>query len=329
MKIRIQHVIFAFIRSNLTLKQFKLEPLKVKPMETNEKNLVEMSVIGEVSSPQSGSSPYSITPDGKPKVLPGIGGITYNVKVGDNAIQWEADHVEPCVSVRNKDRDENGALNLLSCIGNIARVITGDAKGSMGVVTGKHGGIENVLADFDDKTLEKLAIGDKVLIRGIGVGLSFSGYPDIKPINISPDLLKVFPIRGDRAKNVLHVPVTHVIPAAIMGSGLGSQNCYRGDYDIQLFDKQNVEKYHLQSLRFGDIVAIMDADHSYGRIYRTGAVSIGVIVHSNCVAAGHGPGVTTLLTSAEGKIIPYLDNAANIGIYLQIGRFRKKSKKKR
>ena len=62
-------------------------------METNEKNLVEMSVIGEVSSPQSGSSPYSITPDGKPKVLPGIGGITYNVKVGDNAIQWEADHV--------------------------------------------------------------------------------------------------------------------------------------------------------------------------------------------------------------------------------------------
>ena len=145
-------------------------------METNEKNLVEMSVIGEVSSPQSGSSPYSITPDGKPKVLPGIGGITYNVKVGDNAIQWEADHVEPCVSVKNKDKDENGALNLLSCIGNTARVITGDAKGSTGVVTGKHGGIENVLVDFDDKALEKLAIGDKILIRSFGLGLSFAGY---------------------------------------------------------------------------------------------------------------------------------------------------------
>lgn len=298
-------------------------------METNEKNLVEMSVIGEVSSPQGGSSPYSITPDGKPKVLPGIGGITYNVKVGDNAIQWEADHVEPCVSVKNKDRDENGALNLLSCIGNTARVITGDAKGSTGVVTGKHGGIENVLVDFEDKALEKLAIGDKILIRGVGLGLSFTGYSHVKPLNMSPNLLKALPIRMDKAKDTMHIPVTHVVPAAIMGSGLGSQHCYRGDYDIQLFDKQNVERYHLQTLRFGDMVAIMDADHTFGRIFRTGAVSIGVIVHSNCVTAGHGPGVTTLLTSAEGKIVPYLDGSANIGMYLKIGRFRKKSTKKR
>lgn len=297
-------------------------------METNEKNLVEISVIGEVTSPIAGSQPYSITPEGKPVILPSVGGITYNVKVGDSAIQWEADHVEPCVSVKNKDRDENGALNLLSCIGNIARVITGDAKGSTGVVTGKHGGVENVLVDFEDKILEKLAIGDKILIRSVGLGLSLAGYPHIKPINISPNLLKVLPIRQDKTKDILHVPVTHAIPAAIMGSGLGSQHCYRGDYDVQLFDKENVEKYHLQTLRFGDIVAIMDADHTYGRIYKTGAISIGVIVHSNCVTAGHGPGVTTLLTSAEGKIVPYIDAKSNIAFYLNVGRFRKKSNKK-
>ncbi len=294
-------------------------------IETNEKNLVEISVIGEVSSPLSGSQPYCVTPEGKPTILPGVGGITYNVKVGDNAIQWEADHVEPCVSVKNKDREENGALNLLSCIGNIAKVITGDAKGSTGVVTGKHGGIENVLVDFEDKTLEKLAVGDKILIRGIGVGISFTRYPHIKPINMSPNLLKVFSIRQGKTKDTLQIPVTHSISAAIMGSGLGSQHCYRGDYDIQLFDRQGVKEYHLETLRFGDIVAIMDADHTYGRIYKTGAVSIGVIVHSNCVTAGHGPGVTTLLTSAEGKIVPYINKAANIGIYLNIGRFRKKS----
>lgn len=76
-------------------------------------------------------------------------------------------------------------------------------------------------------------------------------------------------------------------------------------------------------MRFGDVVAIMDADHTYGRIYKTGAVSIGVIVHSNCATAGHGPGVTTLFTSAEGKIVPVPDSAANIGMYLKIGRFRK------
>ena len=293
-------------------------------METNEKHLVELSVMGEVTSPMSGSQPYCITPEGKPTILPSTGGITYNVKVGDNAIHWEADHVEPCVSVKNKDKEENGALNLLSCIGNIARVITGNAKGHTGVVTGKHGGIENVLVDFEDRTLEKLAIGDKILIRGVGVGLSFTKYPHIKLINMSPNFLKKFPVRQDKAKDVLHVPVTHIIPAAIMGSGLGSQHCYRGDYDIQLFDKEKVNKYDLQTLRFGDIVAIMDADHTFGRIYRTGAVSIGVIVHSNCVTAGHGPGVTTLLTSAEGKIVPCIDSTANIGVYLKIGRFREK-----
>ncbi|MCR4319042.1 MAG: DUF4438 domain-containing protein [Candidatus Brocadiaceae bacterium] len=297
-------------------------------METNEKNLVELSVMGEVTSPLSGSQPYCITPEGKPTILPSVGGITYNVKVGDNAIHWEADHVEPCVSVKNKDKEENGALNLLSCIGNIARVITGNAKGHTGIVTGKHGGIENVLVDFEDRTLEKLAIGDKILIRGIGVGLSFTKYPHIKLINMSPTLLKKLPIRQDKTKDVLHVSVTHIIPAAIMGSGLGSQHCYRGDYDIQLFDKEHVKKCNLQTLRFGDIVAIMDADHTFGRIYRTGAVSIGVIVHSNCVTAGHGPGVTTLLTSAEGKIVPCIDSTANIGVYLKIGRFRKKSSKK-
>jgi hypothetical protein len=296
-------------------------------METNEKKLLEISVIGDVSSPLSGSQPYIVTPEGKPTILAGIGGITYNVKVGDSAINWEGDHIEPCVSIRNKDREENGALNLLSCIGNTAKVVSGDAKGDMGIVTGKHGGIENVLIDFEDKTLEKLSIGDKIQIRSIGVGLSLTNYPNIKLINLSPNLLKALPIREDKNKSTLHIPVTHIIPAAIMGSGLGSQNCYRGDYDIQLFDKQIVKKYNLHTLRLGDIVAIQDADHTFGRTYKTGAISIGVIVHSNCVTAGHGPGVTTLTTSAEGKLIVYIDTTANIGVYLNIGRFRKKSKK--
>ncbi|MCF6147532.1 MAG: DUF4438 domain-containing protein [Candidatus Kuenenia sp.] len=297
-------------------------------METNIKRLVEISAMGEVSSPLGGAKAYSVSPEGIPAILPGIGGITYNVKIGDNAVQWEADHVEPCVSVRNKDKDENGALNLLACVGNTAKVVSGDAKGDTGVVTGKHGGIENVLVDFDDKTLEKLVIGDKILIRCIGLGLSFSKYPHIKAINLSPNLLNVLPIRYGKIKDVIQMPVTHTIPAAIMGSGLGAQHCYRGDYDIQLFDKQTIEKYHLNTLRLGDIVAIMDADHSYGRIYKTGAVTIGVVVHSNCVTAGHGPGVTTLFTSAEGKISPSIDKNANIGVYLNIGRFRKLKERK-
>ncbi len=86
--------------------------------------------------------------------MPGVGGITYNLRVGDLACGWEADHVEPGVSVENKENDArsgqaaNTAFNVLSCVGNKATVVTGDAKGAEGTVTGKHGGIEHVLVDF-------------------------------------------------------------------------------------------------------------------------------------------------------------------------------------
>ena len=38
-------------------------------------------------------------PDGKGAVLPGMYGITYNVKCGDRAFGWAGDHVEPGVSI--------------------------------------------------------------------------------------------------------------------------------------------------------------------------------------------------------------------------------------
>ena len=41
---------------------------------------------------------YRIDRDGVPFVLPGTGGIAYNVKVGDPAFGWAGDHIEPGVS---------------------------------------------------------------------------------------------------------------------------------------------------------------------------------------------------------------------------------------
>ena len=38
--------------------------------------------------------------------------------------------------------------------------------------------------------------------------------------------------------------------------------------------------------------------------------------------SGHGPGVTTILTSPDGAIQPFMDENANIGYYLKIGRWR-------
>jgi hypothetical protein len=135
-------------------------------------------------------------------------------------------------------------------------------------------------------------------------------------MNMDPRFLEALNPRakGDR----LEVPVTHVVPAAIMGSGLGSDNTYSGDYDIQLFDEKARKQYKLDSLRLGDLVAITDADHSFGRIYRQGAVSVGIVVHTNCVSAGHGPGVTTLFTSRKGKIIPKINARANIAAIMKL-----------
>jgi hypothetical protein len=291
-------------------------------LRTNADKLVKISVMGEVASPLVGRSIYNISATGTPSVLPGVGGITYNLRVGDPACGWEADHVEPSVSVENKENDPrsgqgaNAAFNVLSCVGNEATVVNGDAKGSKGVVTGKHGGIEHVLVDFPLETLEKLMLGDKILVKAYGVGLKLTDHPDIKVMNIDPCFLEALKPKAKGEK--LEVSVTHMIPAAIMGSGLGSNHAYSGDYDIQLFDEKIIEQYGLENLRLGDLVAIIDADHSFGRIYRQGAISVGIVVHTNCVTAGHGPGVTSLMTSPSGKIIPEIDAKANIASLLKL-----------
>jgi hypothetical protein len=291
-------------------------------LRTNANKLVKISVVGEVASPVIGKSVYRVSPTGTPTILPGVGGITYNLRVGDLACGWEADHVEPCVSVENKENDPrygqgaNAAFNVLSCIGNEATVVTGDAKGSKGVVTGKHGGIEHVLIDFQPEVLEKLMLGDKILVKAFGLGLKLIDFADVKIMNMDPHFLEALDPKPNGEK--LEVPVTHMIPAAIMGSGLGANQTNSGDYDIQLFDENVIAQYGLDDLRLGDLVAIIDADHSFGRIYRQGAISVGIVVHTNCVTAGHGPGVTSLLTSPSGKIIPKIDVKANIACLLKL-----------
>jgi len=291
-------------------------------IKTNRDKIVKISVIGEVVSPIVGDGVYKITADGEPVVLPGVGGITYNLRVGDVATGWMADHVEPGVSIENRVTDRrypNGqsrALNVLSCIGNEAKVVEGDAKGDKGVVVGKHGGIEHVMVDFQPETMEKLVIEDKVMIKAYGVSLRLLDLPEVKLFNVSPEFLEaVDPAIKD---GKLEVPVTHTIPAAIMGSGLGRNHVASGDYDITMFCEATCEEYGLGDLRFGDLVAIEDADHSYGRIYRRGALSVGIVTHSDCVVAGHGPGVTTLFTSKTGAIKPLLNPGANIAKFMKL-----------
>jgi len=94
--------------------------------------------------------------------MPGTGGITYNVAVGDSALDFAGDHVEPGVSISLFSQEGTppgmGALSILTCIGNEARIVDGKAAGIKGTVTGKHGGVEHVLIDFSPSTLDKLVI---------------------------------------------------------------------------------------------------------------------------------------------------------------------------
>lgn len=81
-------------------------------------------------------------------------------------------------------------------------------------------------------------------------------------------------------------------------------------------DIAEIKRLGLDKLRFGDLVLLQDCDNTYGRGYLKGAVSIGVVVHSDCIKAGHGPGITTIISSKKPIIEAVIDPEANIAKYM-------------
>jgi hypothetical protein len=294
-------------------------------LRTNEKQLVVTSVQGQPVYP-SARRPFSVDHQGRPYLLPSVGGITYNIKVGDSAFGWAGDHLEPCVSTMADSKDGFSALNtsyhFYACIGNQARIVSGDMKGKTGTVTGHHGGTEHIMIDFPQSVVEKMTYDDKILIRSVGQGLQLLDFPDIHCYNVDPALVHKMGIKI-KGKAV-EVPVAAIVPGKLMGSGIGSGTVVTGDYDIMTADLNQLKEHKLERLKLGDIVAIMDHDNIYGRCYRKGAVTIGVVIHADCFAAGHGPGVATIFSSARPLVAPRMVKNANIGQYLKIGRYGKK-----
>ena len=288
----------------------------------NIRDLVVLTVSGQVAHPLSSKSAYRIGHDGIPRVLPGSGGVVISHRIGDRCVGLAGDHVEPGVSLHNNKREVVGrkdapnlALNTYACVGNRAEVLTGPAKGKTGVVTGKHGGVAHLLLDFTKAVLRRLRIGDHIQIYTYGTGLQLTDYPQVSLFNCSPLLVRHWGLRP--AGGRIEVPVTHLLPAAIMGSGLGKSTAARGDYDIQLFDPGIRRKFDLERLRFGDMVAICHADSRFGRAYRRGMFTIGVIVHGDSTVSGHGPGVMTLITAHRRNLVPVLDRKAKLALILK------------
>ncbi len=290
-------------------------------LKTNEETIVEFLLQCQPGPPRT-KGIWRVDHDGTPFILPSIGGITLNVQVGDPAFGWAGDHVEPGVSctadTKKPNEHPNIGLQIFSCAGNKAKVISGDAKGSIGYVIGHHGGSEHVMVDFPREVKEELNYDDKIIIFARGQGLKLIHYPDIMLYNLDPRLLKKMRTKKS-GKTKLEVPVTTIVPAVCMGSGLGAAHVAKGDYDIMTSDPETVKEYQLDKIRFGDFVALMDHDNRYGRAYRKGAITIGVVVHSDCLSAGHGPGVMTVMTCKTPLIKPVIDPQANIADLLEIG----------
>ena len=282
-------------------------------MKLNLEQLVKQSYMGSVHHPTKGGDGYYTGYDGKGRITVGTGGITYNFQIGDCCMGLAGDHIEPGISLKNSNSSENMALQIFACVGNTAKVVSGEAKGALGYVTGKHGGVDHVMVYFDQDTLEKMVPNDAVLIKGYGTGLKAEGFDDVMIMNCDPAL---FEKMVTVVNNKLQVKVTHIIPSYLMGSGLGSTSMMAGDYDIMTQDKKANEELGLNRLRFGDIVYITDHDATHGPHYQKGAGVVGVIAHSDSYTAGHGPGVTVLMSSPKGEIEPVIDADANLANFL-------------
>lgn len=290
------------------------EVIVMNKLRTNKEKCIKIAVSGKVHHPTMKLPGYRISSDGIPRIVPAVGGITYNAKLGDSCMGIKGDHIEPSVSMKNSDAKEDAALNILACVGNEAVVISGDAKGKKGVVTGKHGGIDHVMVHFDDDTLKQMTIDDKIQIKAFGQGLELLDYPEVFVMNIDPEILAKLPIKQE--DKTLHVPVKAIVPAKLMGSGLGSSDMHSGDYDIMTRDESTLKEYGLDKLCYGDFVFILDHSNTYGADYIQGAGTFGIIIHSDSYVSGHGPGVTVLLTSRKPHLKPFIDENANLINYI-------------
>lgn len=283
-------------------------------VRTNSEHVISVSVMGEVAAPSMPplpAMPYSLSADGVPFLLPAYGSIVYNVSIGDSAYGWLADCVHPSVSIKLKDANGNNGLNILSCVGNVAMIMTGDAKGEKGIVTGKTGRFsEHVIIHFEPEVRLRMSIGDKIVVRSKGVGMQLLDHPKIKMKSCSPELLDALEATTDD-DNKLAVPVVGMVPAHLLGAGagLGSEG---GSIHIQTADKDAVAKAGLDKLKLGDVVALGDYDSGWNHGYLRGAVGIGVVAQGDSPRAGYGPGLTMLMTSASGGIAPMLSSDVNI-----------------
>jgi len=279
----------------------------------NAHELVRASLVGEVTSPVLGSSPYDVDRDGRPFVPVGAGGVCYSVKVGSPAAGWVADQVEPGVSIANPVDAANDALLLYACVGNAVTVRTGAAAGARGVVTGKHEAFQlykHVLVHLDDDALERAAPGDQLVVHAYGRGMRVDGLPDVTCHSLGPELWEEW--NPEPRDGVLRVRVTRVLPPEVVGMGSGRAS---GVTSVALQADASDE---LADLRIGDVVAIREWDATYVTGYHEDRVLVAVVGTGDSPVLGNGAAATILLSGPAAVFDFALDRGANLAEMLSL-----------
>ncbi len=285
---------------------------KKQAISTNKDKLLTMAVQGKIVHAEPSRS-YTTTWDGKPKMAIGIGGINYNLKIGDKVFGWASgDRATVGVATVGTGESRGRASWLtLTSIGNQVKVLEGEAKGDKGVIVGKFESY--ALVHFEDSVLERLEIGEKLQVKAKGVGLEIQGFKDVFIHGLTPELLEK--IVTQNAAGKLEVLVVKEIPAEIVGRGAGGGSL-SGNWHIQTCYPPDIKKYGLDELRFGDLVLLKDTQTDYGRGYFKGGATVGVVCAGPSDISGLGIGVTPILSTRTDKLTARIDPTANIGKYL-------------
>jgi hypothetical protein len=278
---------------------------------SNAGQLLTQVLAGEVWPPLGDRHGFRVDPDGHPFLLPGMGGVTLGVHCGDPATGYAADHLEPGLSVRHRDPAANYALQYLSCVGNTVTVASGPAAGATGFVIGQHA---YVLCDLPEQALRSVTTGDQVTVFAVGQGLLFGDHPAVTVKNCSPRLLAAL-AGGTGPDGRLQVHVAARVPAEAVGAGAGMASEYANTDLMGAYDVGGEElSLGLHGLRIGDVVALEDQDHRYGRGFREGWLSIGVISTGSGRLFGHGPGPSTIMSGPAGAFTVIDDPGANLAV---------------
>ncbi|MEV8636923.1 DUF4438 domain-containing protein [Streptosporangium sp. NPDC051023] len=169
-------------------------------------------------------------------------------------------------------------------------------------------------ADFPEEVLSEVTVGDPVTIMARGQGLRLTEHPALSVKNCAPELIERMP-GATRADGRLEVHVAARVPAEAVGAGAGMASEFANTDLMGAYAGLSPDlSLGLEGLRIGDFVAIEDADHRFGRGYRPGYVTIGVISTGHCMLHGHSPGPSSLISGPADAFHIVHSSDANLGV---------------